>query len=597
MSSARDYLDAGIEALGLLGNPADLAAARDRFRRAADMDPGMCDAWLGLVATGDHSSETLRHAHESSSTVHRETRRLGLQDTALDASVPSPGFISVFPHTPASIALAYVAALLVEGHYDMAEKVLESYDNTAEPHQDTVWRCLGASLHYVTQRWTDVLDWAGRSTSGASPVVDLATDLMAGIAHVGLGEFDAALAVLGGIPSTQVSPQVAAYAALYRGLALRRLGRETDARAELGKASVNGRLLPDASAALADTTYGPVITTAEAIAARTSRWDPQSGPSTDELREAEQAKESQAVLEEAERELQSFIGLGGVKAHINKLKSVQVYDRAMAARGEQIGQQNALHMTLIGPPGTAKTSIARVMGKMYFGLGILKSPKFIEVSRKDLVGGVIGETEAKTGAYLDQARGCTLFVDEAPDLYKADNERDFGRIALDTIMKFAEDHRDDTMIALAGYAGGMNRLLSTNPGLRSRFPTQLEFSSYSVDELGQIASLFAQNYRVLVDQRAIETFHRITEWLTATSTGNPEDPAEMLIDIAGNGRYVRNVMSEAVVRMKDRIVTEGTIDLATGDLTTARTVAESDMNDAIAEVLASAGIQTRAHTS
>ncbi|HEX7825463.1 MAG TPA: AAA family ATPase [Mycobacterium sp.] len=596
MSSARDCLDAGIDALGLLGNPADPTTARERFRRAVSMEPGMCDAWLGLIATGDHSSETLRHAHDTNATVHRETRRLGLQDTALDASVASPGFIEVFPYTPASITLAYVAALLTEADYDTAEKLLESYDTATEPQQSPIWRCLGVTLHYVTQRWTDVADWAARPVSGTSPVVDAATDLMAGIAHVGLGEFDAALALLNGIPSNQVSPHAAAYAALHRGYALRWLGREGDARVELGKASIGGRLLPDATAALADTTFGPKVTTAEAIAARTSRWDPKSGPSTDELREVEQAKAAQAVLEEADQDLQSFIGLGRVKDHINKLKYVQVYDRAMAARGEGVGQRNALHMTLIGPPGTAKTSIARVMGKMYFGLGILKSPDFIEVSRKDLVGGVIGETEAKTGAYLDRARGHTLFVDEAPELYKADNERDFGRIALDVIMKFAEDHRDDTMIALAGYAGGMNRLLSANPGLRSRFPTQLEFSSYSADELSQIASLFAENYRVLVDTKAIASFQQITHWLTATSTGNPEDPSETLVDIAGNGRYVRNVMSEAVEKMKARVASDTSIDLATADLNLLRTVTDVDMIDAITGILASAGIQPREQT-
>ena len=592
MSSARDYLDAGIDALGLLGNPADPDSARERFRRAVSMDPGMCDAWLGLIATGDHSSETLRQAHETSATVHRETRRLGLPDTALGTSVPSPGFIEVFPYTAASITLAYIAALLTDADYDTAEKLLEDYDTSREPQQSPIWRCLGVTLHYATDRWTDVLDWAARPVSESSPVVDSATDLMAGVAHVRLGEFDAALALLSGIPPHQVSPPAAAYAALFRGYALRCLNRESDARAELGKASVGGRMLPDASAALADPTYGPVVTTAEAIAARTSRWDPQSGPSTDELRQAEQAKAAQAVLEEAEHDLESFIGLGTVKAHINKLKYVQVYDRAMAARGEGIGQRNALHMTLIGPPGTAKTSIARVMGKMYFGLGILTSPEFIEVSRKDLVGGVIGETEAKTGAFLDRARGAVLFVDEAPELYKADNERDFGRIALDVIMKFAEDHRDDTMIALAGYAGGMNRLLSANPGLRSRFPTQMEFSSYSAPELGQIAAMFAETFRVLVDPDAIHTFDQFTHWLTATSTGNPDDPNETLIDIAGNGRYVRNVISEAVEKMKARVASDVSIDLATADLNLLRTVINADMSAAIRGILASAGIQT-----
>ena len=117
------------------------------------------------------------------------------------------------------------------------------------------------------------------------------------------GRVRAALDLLSRIPSNQVSPAAAAYAALYRGLTLRSLGREGDARVELGKASIDGRLLPDASSALADSTYGPVVTTAEAIAARTSRWDPRSGPSTDELRHVEQAKAAQAVLEEADRDL------------------------------------------------------------------------------------------------------------------------------------------------------------------------------------------------------------------------------------------------------------------------------------------------------
>ncbi len=597
MSSARDFLDAGIDALGLLGNQADLDVARDRFRRAVSMDPGMCDAWLGLIAAGDHSSQTLRHAHEASATVHRETRRLGLQDTALEASVASPGFIEVFPYTRASITLAWIAALLTEGEYDAAEKALESYDTAKEPQQSPIWRCLGTTLHYVTQRWTDLLDWAARPVSGTAPVVDAATDLMAGIGHVGLGEFQSALDLLSGISSHQVSPAAAAYAALYRGLALRSLGREADARVELGKASIDGRPLPDASSALSDATFGPVATTAEAIAARTRRWDPLSGPSTDELRRVEQAKAAQAVLEEADRDLESFIGLGGVKAHITKLKHVQVYDRAMAARGEGIGQRNALHMTLIGPPGTAKTSIARVIGKIYFGLGILKSPDVIEVSRKSLVGGVIGETEAKTSAILESARGRALFIDEAPELYKADNDRDFGRIALDVIMKFAEDHRDDTMIALAGYAGGMNRLLSANPGLRSRFPTQLEFSSYSPDELDQIAAQFAEKYRVLVDPDAVRTFQQITHWLTATSTANPEDGSESLVDIAGNGRYVRNVISEAVEKMKARVASDASIDLATAELDLLRTVTIDDMNDAISGILASAGIQPHEQNS
>ena len=368
---------------------------------------------------------------------------------------------------------------------------------------------------------------------------------------------------------------------------VRQLGREGDARVELGEASIDGRLLPEASSALADTTYGPVVTTAEAIAARSSRWDPASGPSTDELRHVEQAKAAKAVLEEADRDLESFIGLRGVKAHVNELKYVQIYDRAMAARGVDIGQRNALHMTLIGPPGTAKTSIARIICKMYFGLGILKSPEFIEVSRKSLVGEHIGETESKTGAILDSARGRALFVDEAPELYKPDNDRDFGRIALDVIMKFAEDHRDDTMVALAGYAGGMNRLLSANPGLRSRFPTQLEFISYSRDELARSppCSPLITASSSTPTRSHLPTAHALADH---NIDQQPRRRSETLIDIAGNGRYVRNVMSEAVEKMKARVASDTSIDLATADLNLLRTVTNADMTDAIKGILASA---------
>ncbi|MEN4466802.1 AAA family ATPase [Mycolicibacterium conceptionense] len=591
MTSARDFLDDGIEALGLLGQPADLDTARDRFRRASSMDPSMCDAWLGLVAAGDQASDTLRHAHDTSVTLHRETRRLGLQDTALGAAVSSPGFIDVFPYTPASITLAYIAALLTDREYDAAEKLLEDFDTTREPQQSPIWRCLGATLHYVTQRWTDVLDWAARPVSAPLPVVDAATDLMAGIAHIGLGQFDVGLDRLDRVQTDQLSRTGAAHRALYRGLALRALGRDSDARAEFAKATHSGQTMPQANEALADPTYGPVVTTAEAIAARTSPWDPRSGPSTDDLRRAKAAETAKAVLDQADRELESFIGLQSVKAHINKLKYVQLYDRALAARGEGIGQRNALHMTLVGPPGTAKTSIARIMGKIYFGLGQLKTEEFIEVTRKDLVGAHIGETEEKTGAILNRARGGVLFVDEAYSLYKADNERDFGRIALDVIMQFAEAHRDDIMIAFAGYAGKMSQLMTANPGLPGRFPTQLEFSSYSCDELAEIANVMADSYRVLIDDDATNIFNQVTNWLTTNSTGNLEDPAETLIDTAGNGRFVRNVLSEAVQRMKARYASDTSIDLATADLNMLRTVSGADMSAAIQEVLASAGIR------
>jgi type VII secretion ATPase EccA len=598
MSSARDYFDAGIDALALRGGTADVMLARERFIRATDIDASMCDAWMGLIVTGDHSSTVLAQAERASATLHRETRRLGLNDTDLAVSITAPGFIEIYPYTPASLTLAYIGALLTEREFDAAAELLVSYDPDIEPQHSPIWRCLGMAMHYVTRRWPDVLRWADKPVSAHIPVVGVATDLMAGIAHVGLGQYDQALTLLAAVSDDRINPTAAASAAHYRGLALRALGRGSEARSEFTRATDNGRLMEAASHALADETYGAIPTTAEAIAARTDPWDPASEPSTDDLQREEQTKAAERVLGEADRELESFIGLHAVKAHINELKYVQVYDRAMAARGVDVGQRNALHMTLIGPPGTAKSSIARIMCKMYFGLGILQSPDFIEVSRKELVGSVIGETEKLTAEFLKKARGRALFVDEAPDLYKEDNERDFGRNALDVIMKFAEDHRDDTMIALAGYPGGMNRLLSANPGLRSRFPTQLEFTSNGPDELADIATLFATEFRVILADEALYVFHDVARWLTATSTDNSADSSETLIDIAGNGRFVRNVLGAATKKMKWRVAADPSIDLASLDLNSAafdraRTITHADMASAITDVLNSANIKMR----
>ncbi len=590
--TARDHLDTGIAALGLLGGTENRPAAREAFRQAAELDPGMCDAWMGLAAVGDTSTEILRRAHHSSTTLHRETRRLGLRDDELAPTVPAPAFLELYPYTPAGLALAYIAAVIGDGDYDTAEKLLDDIDLSREPAQTQIHRFVGAALHYLTRRWTDVLDWTSRPVAAHNDVIDAATTLLAGIAHTGLGQFDTALAVLAPIsPDVHPGP-IAAEAALYRGLCHRALGQETEARQEFAAATLDGVLRPDAAAALADATYGPTVTTADAIAARSNRWDPESGPSLTELRQAEERQAADEVLQEAQDRLDKFIGLTAVKDHITELKNIQIYDQAMAARGIDVGPRESLHMTLVGPPGTAKTSVARIICEMYYGLGILESREFIEVSRNDLVGQHIGETEAKTAAVLSNAAGRALFIDEAGDLYKPDLDRDFGRNALDTIMKFAEDHRHDTLITLAGYAKPMNALLSANPGLRSRFPYQLEFVSNTSDEVTQIAALFAnETFRVILHPAAVDLFRATAEWLCTTPAY--DEYGQHLIDIAGNGRYARNVIAAATAKMKARNASTLGLDLATADPDTVRTVTVEDMRAAIDTILASANIETR----
>ncbi|QZH69455.1 AAA family ATPase [Mycolicibacterium farcinogenes] len=599
---ARDYLDQGIAALGLLGDGGqpDPATALRAFERATEADPGMCDAWVGRAAAGDVSVSTLRTALHTSSTLHRETRRIGLDDRALCPVVPAPaGYLDLYPTTPVGLALAHAVALISAGEYDSAEKTLDDIDLSVEPRQTVVHTFVGTTLHFVTRRWTDVVAWSSRTHNERPSVLDDAIALLAGIAHTSLGQFESALALLAPLTDGGADPSVPAIIAdahFYQGLCHRSLNDEPAARTHLQSARVDGQLLPGAQQALRDQTYGPIVTTAEAIAARVDRWNPDSGPSQADLKRKQQQQAAETILAEAEADLMNLVGLRNVKAHVLELRNIQRYDQILAQRGiDTSDSQGSLHTVLTGPPGTAKTSIARIMCRMYFGLGILDDPGFIEVKRQDLVGAHIGATEEKTSKVLNEALGRALFIDEAPTLFKEDLERDFGRIALDTIMTFAEDHRRDTIIFLAGYAQPMKYMMSANPGLRGRFPHRLEFDSYSPTELVEIADVFARSSKVTLAEDAREHFARIAAWLCATPAseggfGDPDTAGFTLADIANNGRFVRNVLDRATGKMKHRLIEDSSIDLATADLDAIRTVTLDDMRIAVSTVVDAAEI-------
>jgi SpoVK/Ycf46/Vps4 family AAA+-type ATPase len=287
-----------------------------------------------------------------------------------------------------------------------------------------------------------------------------------------------------------------------------------------------------------------------------------------------------------------FIGLAGAKVHIDEMyNNVWFYELKMAQRSTPVGSSDSLHLTLTGAPGTTKTSIDRLLCKMYFGLGLLNSPEFIEVSKADLVGQHIGDTEAKTKAILDRARGRALFIDESPELYIEDNERDFGRIALDVINKLVEDHRHDTMIALAGYARPMSKMFNANLGMRGRFPTTLEFTSNTADEIVAIAEKFAASERVDVAPEALDHLAKVATWLCSTPA--PHDPSMPTIDVANNGRFARNVIGQAVRKAKVRQASDTSIDLLTisdEELARMRTITVDAITAAVRGVLDAGGI-------
>jgi SpoVK/Ycf46/Vps4 family AAA+-type ATPase len=189
--------------------------------------------------------------------------------------------------------------------------------------------------------------------------------------------------------------------------------------------------------------------------------------------------------------LDQMIGLSSVKTEIRSLVSLVIANKR---RREEGGKSSSvsLHMVFAGNPGTGKTTVARLLGKIFAGLGLLSKGHVIEVSGKDLVAGYAGQTALKTADKLKDAMDGVLFIDEAYTLAASDGHHDFGKESIDTILKDMEDHREHLAVVVAGYEDPMKRFIDSNPGLNSRFTRWIKFQDYEPHELTKIFECYCK---------------------------------------------------------------------------------------------------------
>ena len=241
------------------------------------------------------------------------------------------------------------------------------------------------------------------------------------------------------------------------------------------------------------------------------------------------------------KELNALIGLQRVKEEVTSLINTVKINVLREEKGLKQSPLS-LHLVFSGNPGTGKTTVARILGKIYKNIGVLSRGHLIETDRAGLVAGYVGQTAIQTKQIIQKARGGILFIDEAYTLTPKNVSVDFGQEAVDTLLKAMEDYREDFIVIVAGYPDLMKHFIKSNPGLQSRFNTYIHFDDYNAKELFEIFMSLCKSNNYIVDENAIDTLNSIFENII---TENNENFA--------NARSVRNFFEKCVKQQSNRL--------------------------------------------
>ncbi len=259
--------------------------------------------------------------------------------------------------------------------------------------------------------------------------------------------------------------------------------------------------------------------------------------------EAKKAPITRKSIESAMQPLNDLVGLGKVKKHVRRILDGKIIEQRRLKAGLKVSEATSNHMVFTGNPGTGKTTVARLVSGIFAELGFLSKGHLTEVSRSDLIGEFIGQTEQIVKDVLESAHGGVLFIDEAYNLHKPSSQNDYGQDVISILMKHMEDHRDNLIVIMAGYAAPMHSFLRSNPGLKSRIPHNLEFEDMGEEHLGEVFKALCREHDYVLDADAEKVLIQHLKEIKR------KDLSEF-----PNGRGVRNLFEEVIRRQSERIL-------------------------------------------
>ncbi|MFJ9827789.1 AAA family ATPase [Streptomyces sp. NPDC101160] len=591
--------------------------AEEEFRTAVRIDPGMADGWLGLHALRvDTTTALLR--------MYRNRERFGEQRSRHRRTLNSwywlGWWVQPVLESPRDLLLAHASHWLDGRHVAELDRALAGLPPV---DTDPQVRFLHACRAYLVKDWDQLV----RHTEPLvdDPLLGIEAGLFGGMARVRLEMYGQAEPLLAAALMRCRSEQPqrkelrywlarahegtgrsAAALPLYR--AVHRIDPAfMDTAARLAAiAEYDGFEGPDDPAGLTTAVYGglgqdmvdgdrfvPEAPVGDGLLLKPEAVPPPAPPEPPDVVRQKAAVPPQpvpprfpasptdpALLAEALAELERMVGMEPVKRQVKALSAQLEMARLRAGQGLPV-QPPKRHFVFSGPSGTGKTTVARILGRVFYALGLLGGDHLVEAQRADLVGEFLGQTAVKANELIDSAVGGVLFVDEAYSLSNTGYSKGdaYGDEALQVLLKRAEDNRDHLVVILAGYPEGMDRLLAANPGLSSRFTTRVDFPSYRPLELTEIGKVLAAANGDCWDEEALEELGSISGHVVEQGW----------IDELGNGRFLRTLYEKSCayrdLRLSGYATTPTRDDLATLRL--------PDLMQAYGEVLSGRGPMDR----